>query len=315
MKIIYTLLVVSILIISSCGIGNETVPNLKIDDDGFTNSPNEEICKNNSSFHGNTSGVNQNWYVVKFSSPSIIHVDELHVRSSYKCERVRTCWSGFALTNLTGYPYYAAMGLGTLNKSELFFHINIGSFNYTYDYLARYDHYGGTMIWWRDFNLSSGTWYLICFAAETVECKIEVWINTTGDTEFLATTEGTDTFVWSSEEFLGNFNIRLGCYMIGVINGRKEIEINNTFVGFFFSGLGWGAERLQYIDPNGNLKKAIVIHEGNHKRFIGDFNPLNCIMGKKGVWKFRVDLFLIGGMSNIVFSPWMCMVGADIKLP
>jgi hypothetical protein len=152
-------------------------------------------------------------------------------------------------------------------------------------------------------------------ATETVECEIEVWINTTGEVEFLNTTEGTDTFIWSTEEFLGNLNMKLSYYMIGVIGGKKLVRINNTFVGFFFTSLGWGVERLQYIDPDGNSKKAIVIHEGYHKRFMGDFDPRMCIIGKGGVWKFGVDLFLIGGMIKLSLIPWMYVVGADVKLP
>jgi hypothetical protein len=304
-----------LLLLSSCGVGKETIPASQNESDLKTSLYETDAYESlNSSFHGNTSGINKNWYVVKFSSPSTIHIDELYVETFWRCEEARKTYCGFVLTNLTGYPYYDMNGMIDLYEDDRFFHINIGSFNYTYDHLTRDDYFVGLKNWWRDFNLSSSTWYLICFAAETVECEIEVWINTTGEVEFLNTTEGTDTFLWSTEDFMGNLNMRFSYYMIGVINGRKEIEINNTFVGFFFSGSSWGVERLQYTDPDGNLKKSIVIHEGNHKRFIGDFNPLNCIMGKGGVWKFRVDLFLVGGI-NLRFIPWMCMVGADVNLP
>jgi len=316
MKIAHILLVVITLIISSCGTRDEPIHSLQIDQEGPAHSPNEEMCENNNgSFHGNTSGINKNWYVLKFSSSSSIHVDELYLNFSYKCRDSRVDWSGYIFTNST-YIDFEATIIERLNESERFFHIHIGSFNYTYDRLDRYSTGLRIIKTWRwNFTLPPGTWYLICFAGETLESSIEIWFNTSTNMDFL-TSEGNGTFVLLPEDFLGNVNIKLGNHTVGVLNGRKTVKINNTFVGIHYSISGWGFERFQYTDPDGNTEKFLRLFIANRKITFG--NATQCIIGKGGVWKFRVDLLMFGEIfSNKYFCPGfgMSLFGADVKLP
>jgi hypothetical protein len=324
MKIVSALLAVAILIIPSCNMGNETGHTLHIDGEIPENSLNETICEyNNGSFHGITSGNNSNWYAIKFSSPSPINVTEMYIKRTYQCENIRMEWDGCILTNLT---WTTAPGviLETLNESELFFHIRLGSFSYTYDNLHRYTHENltGGESWRRNFTLSPGTWYLICFAGETTECTLEVHFNTTNsDIEFLATTEGTGTHILLPEDLLGNMNIKLGCNMVGVLNGRKAIRVNNTFIGLHYSMFKWpcrGFERFQYADPDGNTETFTLLSLANRKIVLSDW-PHRLIIGKGGTWNFRLDLLMLPGKlpDGDYFEPGFgaALLYIDVKLP
>jgi len=62
------------------------------------------------------------------------------------------------------------------------------------------------------------------------------------------TAEGTGTHILLPEDVLGNLNIKLGCNMVGVLNGKKTVRVNNTFVGFHVSTFVYGCpgfEKLQ----------------------------------------------------------------------
>lgn len=310
MKNIYVLLAVFILLIPSGGIGWIVSP-LQIGKEKsksllYDNAYGDSLT----SFHGNTSGNNKNWYVIKFFSSSTIYVEELYVKILYKYEQSRESVHGFVLTNLTKSHYFWIHSIDVFNESDRFFHINIGPLNYTFDDLTRENGSTGGIAWFWNITLSPGTWYLICLAGETVECEIEVWINTTGKVEFLGTTEGSNTFLWPSEEFMGNLNVKFP-YMAGVVNGRKMCRINNTFVGFLFpSFLGLGIVRFQYTDPAGDIKKTIYIQVGNLAGDIGNFDPWECIIGKGGIWKFRLDMLAMG--KPLISCS---MFAADVKLP
>ena len=315
MRIIHALWIVIILVISSCGLGDEPTHPLCIEGGKIIHSPAEEICENITTFHGNTTGINKNWYVLKFSSSSSIYVEEFYANFSYKCNNSRVDWCGYVFTNST-YIDFEATITEKLNESERFFHIHVGPFNYTSNRLARYSIDSRTIkMWIQNFTLPPGTWYLICFAGETVRSKIEIWFNSSANMDFL-TTEGNDTFVLLPEDFLGNVNIKFGNYTVGVLNGRKTVKIDNTFVGIHYSISGWGFERFQYTDPDGNTEKFLRLFLANHKTTFG--NTTQCIIGKEGTWDFRVDLLMFGGtFTNKYFCPGfgMSLFGADVELP
>ena len=324
MRLVSVWLAVFILIISSCGIGDEAAHILHTENEPIDAS-NEAVCEyTNSSFHGITSGNNSNWYVIKFSSPSPINVTEMHTKYTYRCENYRIDWNGCILTNCTWTIASGALS-EVLNESECFFHIQLGPFNYTYDNLKRYTQEeldGSDESWWRNFTLPPDTWYLICFAGETTECMLEVHFNTTNsDIEFLATSEGTGTHILLPEDFLGNVNIKRGYNMTGVFNGRKSITINNTFIGIHYSMFKWpcrGFERFQYTDPDGNTEAFTILSLPNHKIVFSDF-PHRLITGKEGTWKFGLDLLMLPRRlpDGDYYPPGfgMGLIYADVKLP
>jgi len=306
MKNLYVLFIVITLVFSSSGIGG--APIFQINGKVI---PKTSIGSN--SFHGITSGNNTNWYIVKFSSSSIIHVEDLYIKVFYTCKNARDNVNGFLLTNFTDESYYWIHS-AKFNKTDIFFHMEGGKFNYTYDHLSRenYSTRGAWDFW--NITLSPGTWYLMCFVAETEECKIEVWINTTEKLAFFNTSEGATAFLYSSEEFGGNLNVVFPHIMV-IINGEKMVDINNTFVGFFFFDFaGSGVGILKYTDPDGNVKKAILFQGFNRFGSVGDFDAYNFIIGKGGMWKFEMNIIAIGKIRKkvpITFS----MFGADVKLP
>ncbi|MEA2055015.1 MAG: hypothetical protein U9O96_07940 [Candidatus Thermoplasmatota archaeon] len=324
MKVIYALLVITILVIPSYGIGSEYNNILQINNDAPDASSNSAICEyNNSSFHGITSGNNANWYVIKFSSPSPINVTQMYIKRTYRCENIRIEWDGYILTNRT-WSSDGGTILEGLNESESFFHIKLGPFNYTYDNLHRYTHENltGGKSWRWNFTISHGTWYLICFVGETAECTQEVYFNTTNsDIEFLATTEGVGTHILLPEDFIGNLNIKRGYNMTGVLNGKKSIMVNNTFIGIHYSLFKWpcrGFERFRCTYPDGNTETFTLLSLANRKIVLSDFSQ-RLIIGKGGIWKFGLDLLMFPGKlpDGNYFAPGfgMGLVYADVKLP
>lgn len=323
MRLVSAWLAVFILIISSCGIGNEAVHTMHTENEP-ADASNEAVCEyTNGSFHGVTSGINTNWYAIKFSSDSPIHVTEMHIKRTYRCENYRIQWSGGILTNRT-WAFAPGTLSEVLNESECFFHIKLGPFNYTYDNLKRYTNEGlsNAESWRRNFTLPPDTWYLICFAGGTTECTLEVHFNTTNsDIEFLATTEGTGTHILLPEDFLGNLNIKLGCNMVGVLNGRKTVRVNNTFIGLHYSMFTWpcqGFERFQYADPDGNTETFTLLSLANRKIVLSDW-PHRLIIGKGGTWNFRLDLLMLPGKfpDGTIFDPGfgVALLYIDVKLP
>lgn len=322
MKIIYALLAIAILVIPSYGIGSDYNTTLQ-SENGSPTSNSSIFDYNNNSFHGITSGNNANWYVIKFSSHSPINVTRMYIKRTYKFDNTRIEWDGFILTNLTDSKDGGAI-LEALNESESFFHIKIGPFSYTNDNLNRYTSSNLTdrETWRYNFTIPPGTWYLICFVGETSECTQEVYLNTTNnDVEFLATSEGTGTHILLPEDFLGNLNIKRGYNMTGVLNGKKSIMINNTFIGIHYSMFKWpcrGFERFQYTDPDGKSETFTILSLANHKMVFSDFSH-RLIMGKAGIWKFGLNLLMLPGKSpdGDYFAPGfgMGLIYADVKLP
>jgi hypothetical protein len=319
MKKIYILLVSFLLIIPSYWIGDIVSPS-QVDKvnpkDSFYDESESLYGDNTTSFHGITSGNNANWYVVKFSMPLNSHLEELYIKLAWKCKEARGDTSGFALTNLTE-TYYWWFHWFRYNRSDFFIHTNIGPFNYTYDHLEKYNYSSFTEFWIRGpkspfYNLSSGTWYLICLAAETVECKIEVWINTTMETSF-STTEGNTSFLISTEELGGYLNFKIP-HAIGILNGRMTISINNTFFGSWTFPMAWGGGRILLEGPDGKLKKCIFIL--SEHLTLGWTSIPHFFIGESGLYKFRVDMLAVSRPREGYYDPWFFrLYGADIKLP
>ncbi len=276
----------------------------------------EEIdskCQYNSSFHGNTSIENGNWYIVKFSSNETIHINEAKIHLSYSLSG-ETRW-GYThrifFTNLSvAFPTSVPFMGKVSHPFDRFTQVNIGPINFSKNHLVNKPSISEAgRLRFRDVTLSAGTWYLIVFVAPSETCKIDVWINNTNAENFNST-EGSSCFLYENEDFNGIFNIKtvpISC----MVKGEKNIKINDTFIGFFYTYLSNGFGRVKYTSPNGISKESKVSYFNNkYNIFDGsDFNPIfDVINGPDGIWKFEVDM--IG-----VFCSTVNVFGADVTLP
>ena len=312
MKIVYILVMILISQPLTDSFYHQNI--LNNDHDAFTVS-------NNFTSHFSTSKNNSNWFVLKFYLSSRVNVSELHLKFFYECKNIRVEWCGYIITNLT-YSMRGGIISEFLNKNDTFLHFQIGSFNYTYNRLIRYNvSVSGAEIWKRNFTLSQGIWYLICFAGETIKSRIEVDFNATSNVKLIGMEEGNGTHILLPEDFWGNLNIKLGYYGILVLNGRKSIYINNTFIGIHYSMFEYncqGFEDFQYITPSNKKGGFTIFSIFNHKIVLKDFKH-TVIIGKNGKWDFILNLFMLGKRlpSGEYFSPGfgVGLVYADVKLP
>ena len=269
----------------------------------------------NFSFHGVTSGENANWYVLKFQTSTQVKINELTVKYTYRSEDYPGVdWWGYAITNLT-WTRWHAYTLEYLNESERFFHFQSGPFNFTYNHLDTLNNKNHSCTAnWRDFGNPAGTWYLICYDGPSVQSKIEVYFNITGNVEFLSTTEGNSTTVLLPEDFLGNANVKIGTKLVGVLNGKKTINVNHTFLCLHYSFSSWGFERLRYTSPSGMSGNLNCFFWDKSRYRLPD--TLDYIVGEAGTWHFTLDALLVGG----IFNNWppaygISLLYADIMLP
>jgi len=284
------------------------------------NSCNNPAVDDNS-FHFNTSGYDSNWFVLKFYSSSQMNISELHLKFFYECENIRVEWCGYIITNFT-HSIIGGIISEFLNKNDTFLHFKIGSFNYTYNRLIRYNvTVSDAEIWKRNFTLSAGVWYLICFIGDTVKGRIEVDFNFSNNVVFIGKSEGNNTHILLPEDFWGNLNIKMGYYGIMVLNGKRTIYVKNTFVGTHYSMFEYqcrGYENFEYTDPDEGKESFIILSILNHKFIFSDF-PSEAIIGNRGKWNFKLNLFMIGKRlpNGDYFSPGfgVGLIYADVTLP
>ena len=278
------------------------------------------------SFHGKTTLENANWYVIKLSSSSPFHLEDVNVSWGLFEKKTRRDVYAFWFTNLKSETYGWHGGWSLADPEDRFIHIGIGSINYTYNHLYYWDHGSDEeapgWIKWYDIShtFESGDWYLICIAAPTITCHWSVWINTTEEVEFAGTTEGNGSFIYGPEDFVGNLNI-MGPWILVTIGGEKKIRINDTLVASFKTPPGGGLLKYQYIDPEGN-KKTYLAWDWSLLRvripLKQDFDIHSVIMGGSGEWIFKMGLFdwIYIGYPKIP-PPVRDSVlwGADVNLP
>jgi hypothetical protein len=323
-----TILIICIafLLLGTSGTGIPTAisPELKAMNHDAMDGNNSNSFSGNS-FHGNTTSDNANWYVIKLSSSSPFHLEEINISYDRLLQKTRRDVWIFIFTNFHGENYGHGFVSSYTNPEDRFTHFNIGPINYTNNHLKYWedDSEGGSWMKWYGITTAfpSGDWYLICIAAPTITCRWSVWINTTEEVEFAGTTEGNDSFIYGAEDFIGNLNI-MGPWMLITINGEKRIKVDNTLVACFYTPPGGGLLKYQYIDPEGN-KKTYLAWDFSLFRltipFKMDFNvDSSIITGSSGEWTFKMGLFdwIYIGYPKIPppirdTGLW----GADVKLP
>jgi hypothetical protein len=180
--------------------------------------------------------------------------------------------------------------------------------------------------WWRDISLPPDEWYLICFTFPYQKGEISVYINTSsGDPMFFTPTEGSTSFMYENEDFHGTLVYKqfiekeqfMNPFLFKsiVVNGKKEVIINNTFVGTFYSHFGRGRAHLQYTTPEGKTMGATVWGKFGDS-WEGDFfPPLHIILGGEGTWEFEANQVGIWGFYPDCVFPLIGLLGADITLP
>jgi len=309
------LLILFIWSINSCIIGAGNIPVTR----ESTFSDNQAVYTQsspNASFHGVTTAENTNWYIVKFYTASEIKVDELVINYKWRSENYNGVdWWGRVITNLTWMNRDVATG-EHMNESERFFHFKFGPFNYTYDKHDTLNKNHSRVHLERNFSLPIGTWYLICFAGPSVTSKIEVYLNITGDVEFLSTTEGNNIHVLFPEDFLGNINVKIGYSAVGVLNGKTTITVNHTLLCLQYAYSAWGYEQLRSTSPTGVSKNFMCLFWKNKEIRIS--NTPRCFLGEAGTWRFELNSIQWGGIFNEKY--WWPGYGvslfiADIELP
>jgi len=271
-----------------------------------------------SSFHGIAHG---NWYVIKFNVSEPVIIDELYYKVSFtECNGTRGTLFALFITNFSEVSSRIfGVRQGTLSPfkdGEIFFHVEFDGINFTINRLNLSNNFPPEIgVWW-DIPVPEGTWYLICMAGKSSECKIEIWMNITGNVAFEGTTEGNNTFLLSSHELMGRLNFIIP-YVLGVWNGRKIFVVNHTFVGSILA-LSCDIELLHFAItfPSGETRHSFEIFQpiGRRGWMLGDMSPF-FFCGGAGKWEIRIDSLLIEFLYDKRFTPWLSFLGADVKLP
>jgi hypothetical protein len=170
---------------------------------------------------------------------------------------------------------------------------------------------------------TTGTHYFTYFsyADDCDACTVDIWINASTNIS-ISTTQGQSVFLYTREDFLGTLNLGWKRGTI-ILNGEKEITVNNTFCASFFPLLEprlTGFEFLEYQMPSGDRKHRtqIDIHGEpyilNYTRYFDEkfeFDT-NLWLAEKGNWTFKTTMMKIGLWKEY---PTIILFGADIMLP
>ena len=200
--------------------------------------------------------------------------------------------------------YYYQIDLGKINKS----------FYYSKQKHHEWEH-------WEHARLGpsynrTGIYYHTFFSY--CDCKLstmDIWINTSHNIS-LSMTQGTEVFFVDIEDFYGNINVgwRRGTF---ILNGIKEININNTLFAWFKPDeRSTGFEVLEYTSPSGEHKRRTQVDirgepfNLNYSE-VRDFDE-GLWWASKGKWTFKTTMMKIGFKK---YYPTVYLFGADIKLP
>ena len=255
---------------------------------------------------------NTNYYAVKLYSNQTIYIKEIHVR--IESNQAGTQWlttNKLLIINFEDNKYLMPPELYFLQGSwlEWYLQIDMGKFNFTLNHLEEKVVNGTAIHTLHNLSLPAGTWYLIVIKAPTTKCKITTYINGT-NAEIEGISYGSTAFLIENEDFWAKLNLKTSLLSV-IYEGRKTININNTFIGFPYFNLGTGVASLEYKNPQGEIRKCKVwsIFGNMGVSDDSDFYPYMPIIGGKGKWTFRTSLIGMG-LGNAID-----ILGADIILP
>jgi len=303
------------LLLGTSGAGIQTAisPELKAMNHDAMDGNNSNSFSGNS-FHGKTTLENANWYIINISSNETIYIEDINVNITYS--NVPTYkWSvvdRFFMINPEKGEYWNYPVFGMLKNSkwyELYLHLN-WPINFTYNHTTKRSQYEWTSLYYlSNVTLSSGIWYVVCMAAPTEACHIQISINHT-NANIGNATEGSSSFLLENEDLHAKLNLKSVPLSV-ILGGKKSIHINNTFVGFIYAPTSIGIAYTKYVAPNGTAKEAISwdilinINTAKNSDFIPIFEP---IWGENGIWTFYTSMIGTNRCTVNVF-------GADVKLP
>jgi len=288
---------------------------------------------NNVFFHGTTTQPDSSWYIVRFSGNETMYLNSTNY-TIFSCtpnaSSVLPFWGEPDWLTLTNFH--------NLSDSVQI----IWSFSYhweSYLQMGNYvknrlrPHKVTTQKTGQGFGpgtLSPGDYYMIYIVFPYTEGKIEAFINLSslGAIRFFTPTEGR-SFLYENQDFSGNlvykragFPMQPLTYKSIILNGEKDIHVNNTFFGWFYSAPSaiWQRTRFQVITPDNEEYNALVkIKSFIFINYTGDFNPFGSYFyGGNGTWKFKtnqmgVSSFKLSG--NSMDLQYVRIFGADLRLP
>jgi hypothetical protein len=204
------------------------------------------------------------------------------------------------------------------SDTDFYYQINLGNINKNFFYSKPkyYDWY--TLIHAKlgpSYNRTGTEYHTFFSYNDCKESTMEIWVNTSHNIS-ISTTHGTEVFFFEREDFYGNINMgsRRGTF---ILNGVKEIDINNTMFAWFRpDGEATGFEVLEYISPTGSNKRRTQIDICG-EAYNYDYNEVRKFeeglwWASKGKWIFKTTMLKIGLRK---YYPTIFLFGADIKLP
>jgi len=292
----------------------------------------------NVTFHGNTSKPDSSWYVVRFSSDESISIKDMNLLvNQSNAEGFKSAGWTCILTNFETISYHIGMYTSAFIGGEWYLQVDIGPIDFVSDNLINTIEFSvNSSVSQYPFTISSGDWYLIWYATPGIgRFEISMDMSSEGDIVFFTPTEGSSTFYYESQQFLGKIVFRKNklnlipmlLAAIGVVEepvwrsrsfiqkGQASIDVNDTFIGHFVNTMGYYLDRtkLQCITPHNDvLELAYTILMGKVKHKEGDFDYWDCIIGGDGTWQLNANQIALGGKWS---PPYVCFIGADLKLP
>jgi len=270
---------------------------------------------NVTSFHSNISGAKY-WYSIKvnFSGAVIITVDT-HSTYTSNGSRINFFFDLYNPIYYEGYLYGMESWTSGVNP-DYYFKTQLGDWNWSW----HHEHQVGDN-WGKDHRIakiwcSNVSPYLITFVSYTTNRDIDIWVNTSSDSNITYSTSwGTDVFAYDRYDSSGIVNVGSKRGTL-IINGQKNIQINNRLFAWFNTGLfvSTGFETLKYKSPTGDYEwKYFRDRKGEHTYINESENFLKGLWwGTNGTWIFNVNMLNIGIRTC---CPNIYLLGADIKLP
>jgi hypothetical protein len=269
---------------------------------------------NVTSYHGNISGAKY-WYAIKinFSGAVIIQV-EIYTKYTSNGSRINSFFNLYNPIYDEGYLYRMERWSSGVNP-DYYFKTQLGDWNWSWH------HEGPVGDNWGEEHIIAKIWcsnvspYLITFISYTTNRNMDIWVNTSSDSNVTYSTSwGTDVFAYDRYDFSGIVNIGSKRGTL-IINGQKNIQINNRLFAWFTTGLvSTGFETLKYKSPTGDSEwKYFKDRKGEHIYINESENFQKGLWwGTNGTWIFNVNMLDIGLKKN---SPNIYLLGADIKFP
>lgn len=271
----------------------------------------------NFSYCVETKGENSNWFIVEIHANETIHIDEIYVNMAIDVNTSIFRWCTFLdrffIIGENGKWWVPPMVLILKQGSFLdwYFQINMFGMNFSYSHLIKkpVETHGSSIYYVYNVSLSPGKWYLVSMIFPTNKSHIKICINGT-NAELGNATEGSTSFILENEDFHAKLNFKSMPFSI-ILDGKKTMHINNTFIGFIYAPTSTGIAYLKFITPGGEEREAIIwetprkFYISKNSDFIPIFEP---IVGKDGEWKFYVSMAGIGMATVNIFA-------ADVVFP